>query len=127
MLDNQQLALAAEVRDVTPPDALFVVGMENHDPVAMLTGRRIFVGYANWLWTEGVPYTDREAIVMRMYADLGAAGPLFAQYGIDFIVVGPHERKDLGADEAALRTTYPVVAQTADYAVYDVRGARAGA
>jgi hypothetical protein len=125
MLDPQRLAIAEQVRAATPPDALFVVGMENHDPIAMLTGRRIFVGYANWLWTEGVPYSDRAAIVEEMYGDLGAAGMLFAQYEIDFIVVGPHERRDFGAVDAALRTRYPIVAQTKDWAVYDVRGAQA--
>jgi len=126
MLDPQRLAIAEQVRAATPPDALFVVGMENHDPIAMLTGRRIFVGYLNWLWTEGVPYTERAAIVKEMYGDLGNADALFAQYEIDFIVVGPHERKDFGADDAGLEARHPIVAETNDWAVYDVRGARTG-
>ena len=41
--------------------------MQNHDPVAMLTGRRIYVGYANWLWTEGIPYEARTGEAKRIY------------------------------------------------------------
>lgn len=125
MLDAQQVELAALVREHTPPDALFVVGMRNHDPVAMLTGRRIFVGYANWLWTEGIPYPPRTAIAERIYADPAARGALMTENAIDFVVVGPYERKELGADEASFRARYPVVVETDDWAVFDVRGARA--
>ena len=115
-----------QVRLSTPKNALFVTGMVNHDPIAMLTGRRIFVGYANWLWTEGVPYETRARIVKDIYADLAEADEIFEEYQIDYIVVGPYERKDLGANEAELGGRYPVVAQTPDWAVYDVRGDRAG-
>jgi hypothetical protein len=124
MLSPQDIALAEQVREATPRDALFVVGMDNHEPISMLTGRRIFVGYANWLWTEGVPYEFRAAVVSQMYKDLANAGPLFAAYKIDFIAVGPMDRRLFGADDTALRATYPIVAQTADWAVFDVRSAR---
>ncbi len=67
LLDPDELALAAEVRAKTDPDALFITGMENQDPIAMLTGRRIYVGYANWLWTEGIPYEGRRAEVLAIY------------------------------------------------------------
>ncbi len=127
MLDAQQIALGEQVRERTPPDALFVVGMRNHDPVAMLTGRRIFVGYPNWLWTEGVRYEDREAISRSIYHDIAAAGPLLAANDIDFVVVGPYERRELGADEAVFRARYPIVAETRDWLVFDVRAATSSA
>ncbi|MCI0347403.1 MAG: hypothetical protein L0221_18495 [Chloroflexi bacterium] len=123
MLSPQDIALAEQVREATPPDALFVVGMDNHEPISMLTGRQLFVGYPNWLWTEGLPYELRAAVVAQMYRDLANASPLFATYEIDFIAVGPIERRAFGADDAALRARYPIVARTAEWAVFDVRSA----
>ena len=90
----------------------------------MLTGRRIFVGYANWLWTEGVPYEGRAEIVKQMYSDLAHADALLAQYQIDFIAVGPNERKQFGANDSALRARYPIVAAVGDWVLFDVRSAR---
>jgi hypothetical protein len=124
MLRPDELTLAAEVRARTDPNALFIVGMENHDPIAMLTGRRIYVGYPNWLWTEGLPYESRAAEVRAIYADAPGSEARLAERGVDYVVIGPHEREALGADEAAFRARYPVLLQVGDWTVYDVRGAR---
>lgn len=125
MLDAQALEVAALVRERTPPDAVFVTAMRNHDPVAMLTGRRIFVGYWSWLWTEGIDYKPRREIVRTIYGDPTQRDTLIARYGIDFLVIGPAERKDLEFDEASLVAAYPVIARTADWLVLDLRGAAA--
>ncbi len=123
MLGNDELRLAAEVRARTAPDSVFVVGMENHDPIAMLTGRRIYVGYPNWLWTEGIDYMPRADEVRRIYRTEPGTEALLAKRGIDYVVIGPHERDQLGADEAAFRKRYPILVTVGDWTVYDVRGA----
>ena len=124
MLERDESILAAEVRARTDRDALFVTGMENHDPIAMLTGRRIYVGDDNWLWTEGIHFEDRRAEVRRIYKAEPGTEALLAERGIDFVVIGPHERKDLAADEAAFRERYPVLVTVGDWTVFDVRDAR---
>jgi hypothetical protein len=123
VLVPDQVALAAEIRARTAPDALFVVGMENQDPVAMLTGRRIYVGFFGWLWTEGIAYQARTDEVHRIYRAEPGTESLIAKHGIDYVVIGPHERKDLQADEAAFRKRYPVLVTVGDWTVFDVRGA----
>lgn len=126
MLDAQALEIAALVRERTAPDAVFVTAMRNHDPVAMLTGRRIFVGYWSWLWTEGIDYAPRREIVRTIYRDPAQRDALIARYGIDFLVIGPAERTDLEFDEASLVAKYPVIARTTDWLVLDVRAAAGG-
>ena len=123
MISAPEIQLAAAVRARTAPDALFVVGMENHDAIAMLTGRRIYVGYANWLWTEGIHYLDRTAEVKAIYRDGPETAGVLAARHIDYVVIGPHERDVLHADETSFRARYPVLVQVGAYAVYDVRGA----
>jgi hypothetical protein len=123
MLEPDQLLLAEEVRAKTDRDALFVVGMQNHDPVAMLTGRRIFMGDDNWLWTEGIRYEERREEVRRIYRAEPGTEALLAERGIDFVVIGPNERDALQADEAAFRSRYPVLVSAGEWTVYDVRGA----
>jgi hypothetical protein len=123
MLAPDQLALADQIRATTDPDALFVVGMENHDPVAMLTGRRIYMGDDNWLWTEGIPFEARRDEVRGIYRYDPGTEAVLAERGIDFVVIGPHERDALGADEGAFRERFPVLTKAGDWTVYDVRGA----
>ncbi len=123
MLVPDQLSLAEQVRASTQPDALFVVGMQNHDPIAMLTGRRIYMGDDNWLWTEGIRYEERRDEVRRIYRAEPGTEAILAERGIDFVVIGPHEREALQADEEAFRSRYPVLTSAGDWTVYDVRGA----
>ena len=123
MLEPDQIRLAEAVRATTDPDALFVIGMQNEDPVAMLTGRRIFMGDDNWLWTEGIQYEQRRDEVRRIYRAEPGTEALLAQRGIDFVVIGPNERDTLQADEAAFRARYPVLVEVGDWVVFDVRGA----
>jgi hypothetical protein len=122
MLDGAQLDLAALVREKTDPRAVFVTGMQNHDPVAMLSGRRILVGFRDWLWTEGIPYEDRQAQVRAIYRFEPGTEDLLRSYGIDYVVIGPDERTNLGAAEEAFRQRYPVAFETDGFRVYDVRG-----
>ena len=127
MLSNDGIAFAAQVRERTDPHALLVIGPENHDPDSMLTGRRIFVGYPNWLWTEGISYEFRANVVQQMYRDLPNAGRLFAAYAIDYVSVGPFERKQWGVEDPellAMRLLYPVTAESTDWVLFDVRSAQ---
>ena len=123
MLDAEQVALAAQVRQKTDPDDVFVTGMQNHDPVAMLTGRRIVVGFRDWLWTEGIPYEARQEEVRSIYRFDPGAEEVLARYGVDYVVIGPDERGSLGADEEAFRARYPLAFETPAYRVYAVGGA----
>lgn len=123
MLDAEQVALAAQVRQKTDPDDIFVTGMQNHDPVAMLTGRRIVVGFRDWLWTEGIPYEARQEEVRSIYRFDQGTEEVLARYGVDYVVIGPDERSSLGADEEAFRARYPLAFETPAYRVYAVGGA----
>jgi hypothetical protein len=123
MLSAEQELLAARVREVAAPDDLIVSGMQSHDPVMMLSGRQVYMGYWGQLWVSGIPYEARQAEVREIYRLSPTGEAVIRREGIDFVVIGPAERSSdgLAADEAAYAERVPVAAETEQYRVYDVR------
>lgn len=126
MFDRDAVTMATAIRERTAPDALFVTGMANHDVAGALTGRRLLVGYANWLWAEGVSYEARRADALRILRLAPEAASLIARYGVDYVLVGPFERDRHGVDDATWAARYPVALEVGAYRVYDVRATVAG-
>lgn len=118
MLTSEQLALADAVREATPPRTLVVTGMQSHDPIMMLAGRRLLMGYWGQLWVSGIPYETRQAEVATIYAGGPAAEALIDRYGVGAVVVGPDERVSLRANEAWFAARYPVIAEVGAWRVH---------
>ncbi len=122
LANTEDIALADLVLAQTPERSVFAVGLQNNHPVPMLTGRRVVMGYPGWLWTHGIDATGRERDLREIYAFGARASALLAVYGVDYVVIGPFERDELGANVAAFQERYPVVISTQNYMVLDVRG-----
>jgi uncharacterized membrane protein len=86
-----------------------------------LSGRRVFMGYAGFLWANGLPYTDREAELRSIYAGEASAAELITRNGIEYILVGPQERNDLSPNDAFL-AQFPVAAEIGQYRLYRTGG-----
>jgi hypothetical protein len=110
MLSAEQELLAARV-------------MQSHDPVMMLSGRQVYMGYWGQLWVSGIPYEARQAEVREIYQLSPAGEDVIRREGVDFVVIGPDERRvdGLAADEAAYAARFEVATETDQYRVYDVR------
>jgi hypothetical protein len=122
MLDAEQIQVAADVRDVAGPHDIVVTGMQAQDPVMMLSGRQLLMGYWGQLWVSGIPYQARQAEVDEIYKLTPAGIDAIRKYHVAFVVVGPDERSSLGASDAAFAARFPIAAQTANWRIYDVRG-----
>lgn len=122
MLTSDELALATAVREATPPRTLVVTGMGHHDPVMMLAGRRLLMGYWGQLWVSGIRYETRQAEVAAIYAGGPTAQALIERYGVGAVVIGPDERAALGANEAWFAEHYPVIAEVGSWRVYGTGG-----
>ncbi len=123
MITAEQEAIAEQLRDVSQPGDLVVTGMESHDPIMMLSGRQVLMGYWGQLWVSGIPYEQRQAEVLEIYKLTPESDRLMQQYGVDYVVIGPDERdpNQVGADEAAWAARFPVATSTDQWRVYDVR------
>jgi hypothetical protein len=116
--DRDGIAFAALIRDETPPHALLLNAPTWNTPV-FLSGRRSLLGYTGHVWSRGLPYTEREADIGRIYAGEADAEQLLSRYGIEYIVVSPVERNNLTVNDAFLER-FLKVAEAGDYRLYEV-------
>lgn len=129
---REEIQLAEQVRQLTPPRAIFVTAEEPNNPIADLAGRSVLISYPGWLWSYGINYTQREA-------DLGCPSPpsscpqgpgiydggakglaLLHHYHIDYLVVGPAELAMLHPNLDYFNSNFRTVIRTANYTVYVV-------
>jgi uncharacterized membrane protein len=125
MLGAEQIQVADEVRRVAGVHDIVVTGMQAQDPVMMLSGRQILMGYWGQLWVSGIPYQERQAEVGEIYKLTPAGLEAIRKHKVAFVVVGPDERATLGASDSAW-SRYPVVGQTPNWRIYDVRSVWSG-
>jgi hypothetical protein len=84
-----------------------------------LTGRRVFMGYAGFLWANGLPYVERERDLRAIYAGEPGAEDLLERSGISYIVLGPQERREVAPNEAFL-ARFPVAIELGEYRLLEV-------
>jgi hypothetical protein len=120
-LTPEEVSLAAQVRSVTSPHAIFLAGGDRPpNPVFDLAGRSLVMAYRGWLWTEGIDYSQRERDTVTMYSGSDEALALFRRYRVDYVVIGPDEIATWHANLAWFRQRFPVVVQTAGYEIFRV-------
>jgi hypothetical protein len=112
-------AFARDIREKTPPRAM-ILHAPAYNSEVYLTGRRTLYGYPGHIWSQGLDAGTRDEDLRKMYTASPEAGALLEKYGIDFAVVGPHERAIEGFDDRALRRV-ELVAERGPYRLYRVR------
>jgi hypothetical protein len=116
--DRDGVAFAEMIREQTPPTAVILTTPTYNTPV-FLTGRRVFMGYAGFLWANGLPYVEREQDLRAIYAGEPGAEDLLERTGISYIVLGPQERRDVAPNDAFL-ARFPVVIELGEYRLLEV-------
>lgn len=79
------IKLAENFRDNTPPDVLVLTKGVHNDPIANLSGRQIFMGYDGWLWSYGIDYMDRKQEIDKFFS-CDKDSKLLEKWSIDYIV-----------------------------------------
>jgi hypothetical protein len=122
MLTTEQMTLDAEIRARTAPHALFLSSAGHHDPLMMLTGRPLFMGYWGQLWVSGIPYEKRQAEVKDLLQFKAGTEALLAQEKIDYVVISDNDVTDADtkANVDAYESRYPAIIKTAHYQVFAV-------
>jgi len=123
LFGQEELEVAALLREKTPPRAL-ILHAPIHNSVVALSGRQSVMGYPGHLWTHGIDYRQRELDVATIYqGGVPMLEPL-ARLGVDYVIIGPVERAQLTADEGYFMSLYPVVIDHGEYRVYQTKSLR---
>ena len=120
--DSEGLTFARLVADRTPVGALIVHAPTHNHPIA-LSGRRSFMGYPGHVWSHGLNPGAREADIRRVYAGGAEAEQVLRTHHIDYVVVGPHERRLQTAAEPDF-SRYPLIVDTGRYRLYRIEDDR---
>ncbi|MFN2476090.1 MAG: hypothetical protein ABR526_07100 [Chthoniobacterales bacterium] len=124
LLSNEEVMLAKAVRQMTRRSAVFVVGLQNNHPIAVLTGRRVLMSFPGWLWPQGIDASERERDVRAIYAMNAQAPELLRKYKVDYVVIGPEERRALAANRDAFHNQFSMLLRTNNYEIYSTRSGK---
>lgn len=121
MMSAEELRVAEEVRALTPPRAVFAVGLQHNHPVPMLAGRPVVMSYTGWLYAFGIEYGERERDLRAIYALAPNTPALLAKYNVDYVVIGPNEAQTFKPNVATFRSRYERIISTGSYEIFKVR------
>jgi hypothetical protein len=86
--------------------------------VTTLSGRRALMGFKGWVGSYGFPYYELDHDMHTMFRGGEKAENLLNSYGIRYVVIGPEELKDFGANEKYFSKKYNLVLNNTKYRVY---------
>jgi len=119
VFDTAGLRFAELVKAQTAPRALIIHAPVHNTPV-FLTGRRSLMGYPGHIWTHGLEFVQRESEIKRIYLGMPDADQLIKNYGIDYAVVGPHERTVTRVNEQFFGR-FQIVGEVGAYRLYKIK------
>jgi hypothetical protein len=118
VFDSNGVGFAELVKEKTEPRALIIHAPVHNHPV-FLTGRRSLMGYPGHIWTHGLNYTQRESEIRRIYAGGSDAPSLLQKYGVQYAVVGPHERDLLNVNDRVF-SRFQMIGEVGGYRLYKI-------
>jgi hypothetical protein len=119
IFDTAGIRFAELVKQQTPPRALIIHAPVHNTPV-FLTGRRSLMGYPGHIWTHGLEFVQREGEIKRVYLGTEDAEQTLNNYGVDYAVIGPHERNVTPVNERFF-THFQKVGEVGGYSLYKIK------
>lgn len=114
----QAIRLAEFVKSNTKPDAVFLAVDKFDNPVVVLAGRKVVVGYHAWLWTYGLDYSQRDFDIKKMLSG-NASKEIFQKYGITNVILF-NESTDYLINGDYLKANYKLIYNQDEYELYQI-------
>ena len=106
VMSDADVHLAELVTTHTPPDAVIATAASYHDPVALLSGRRVVLATPRMLISHGLDPHSRVLDLVNLYAGGPPAVEVITRLGVDAVVVGPRERAAFPRLDEVFLTAY---------------------
>lgn len=120
MLSAQQIQLGEWVRTHTPHDAVFASSDRISNPIAMIGGRAVLLGYEGWMFNFNLPYAERDKDLEVFYKNPTAFAQFTEKYSVDYILVGDEEEQ-YQPDKYAFDQHYRLVFENSAGRIYTVK------
>jgi hypothetical protein len=118
VFDDAGIRFAELVKQKTAPRSLIIHAPVHNTPV-FLTGRKSLMGYPGHIWTHGLEFVQREGEIKRIYMGAADADQLLKIYGVEYAVIGPHERVVTPYNEEYF-ARFPKVGEVGEYTLYKI-------
>jgi len=116
-----EVAAAEFVKANTAKKATFLTYNNHNNAIAVLTGRNIVCGSGTFLYFHGVDYQSRERVLPLLFEQPALYfDHLGREYGIDYILIGSHERYHYACDTAYFDSHFRVVYEENGVTIYEV-------
>jgi hypothetical protein len=115
-----ELVVGQRVRDETFPHAFFLTGQWNTNPVLMIGGRSILLGWNIQVYPLGYDAAEREQAVAEIFRLGPDTTELIDRYGIDYVAISSVEIRYNGADLDGFAARYPLAIEEGDFHIFAV-------
>lgn len=122
MYSKEELQLAEWVKTNTSSESIWLTGDQHNNWLYNLTGRQPLMTFRGWLWTHGYVYLPIEADTGALF--LNPSPELIKKYNISYALIGNNEREVWHAKELTFIQRFPIVKQSGEYTIYDLRNGR---
>lgn len=119
VFDAAGIRFAELVKEQAAPRSLVIHAPVHNTPV-FLTGRRSVMGYPGHIWTHGLEFVQREGEIKRIYLGSPDADQLLRKHGVEYAVIGPHEKMVTPVNEAFF-SRFQMVGEVGEYKLYKIR------
>ncbi len=123
LIDTEEITLAETIRARTPPLARFLSYRDYDDFIMVWAARPIVMGYEPWVVNDGFLCHQTELDRGIIYHGEKQAISLLRQHNISYVVIGPDVIKHFHPNEEFFHSHFPIVFQSSNYRIYDVRNA----
>ena len=110
VFDRDRIALGAAIARSTPPRSV-LLRAPVYDSAVLLAGRLSVLGYPGHIWSQGLEEGDLQPAIARIYAGAPDARNLLDRLGVDFILVGPEERRAFPINDGFV-SAFPAALET---------------
>ncbi len=119
--------VARAVLRSTAPSAVFLTEGQPNEPVSLLAGRTVLLGYDGWLWSYGQPLRRLLQVERTLYRgcpEVGACsvGKLLRAYDVSYIEFEPGDYNNISTNVSWYQAQHlPVLVRTGSYLILNVR------
>lgn len=120
-VDTDDVAAALWLRERASPGERLVYGASNTSAVAALSGVPALSGYPGWTDDLGLPDAiERWNASWQILSGSDETDALVRRYSIDYVIIGPRERFEAGADDEYWLANGTLVFEQGDYRIFEV-------